>query len=205
MGCLQRFMSMNALLLFSGFSALYLAILEGHFLRFPTGAPQTIVLYRSSYGSRSTCGRRSGRRCRPVEAFTVGTLPTVNASTTRRARRPPRPTKCEARPPPAKDVGVLTMTLSAIANFRLRPCRQQDRSQSAHTEYQKCPHTHPQVVRQTTAPSPAGANLPTPPQKAENVTHHSRKCFPHNEPPTFFRNIAVFYISNLDDIFSKNL
>ncbi len=73
----------------------------------------------------------------------------------RKASQPPRPTKCEARPTSAKDVGILAMTLSVIANSRLRTVLPTIHFVDA-LEYQK---TSPQAVGQITNPHPQALSI----------------------------------------------
>ena len=107
--CLQ-FMDVNARLLFSGFSTLCVAVLGGYFVRSHRARPNDSVLSqfcREPYKVRAEADAPWGAlAAKPLRTRSVPASASPQSS--RRALLP------------AKEVGVLTMTLSVIANSRLR-------------------------------------------------------------------------------------
>ena len=107
--CLQ-FMDVNARLLFSGFSTLCVAVLGGYFVRSHRARPNDSVLSqfcREPYKVRAEADA-------PWGALAAKPLRTRSVP----ASAPPQSSGRALLP--AKDVGVATMTLSVIANSRLR-------------------------------------------------------------------------------------
>ena len=103
-------MDVNARLLFSGFSTLCVAVLGGYFVRSHRARPNDSVLSqfcREPYKVRAEADA-------PWGALAAKPLRTrsVPASASPQSRR--------RALPPAKDVGILTMTPSVIANSRFR-------------------------------------------------------------------------------------